>query len=29
MTAKEALEKGYISISDLDSWQIQYVKEPK
>lgn len=29
MTAKEALEKEYISISDLDVWQIQYVKEPK
>lgn len=29
ITAKEALEKGYISISDLDSWEIQYIREPK
>lgn len=29
MTAKEALEKGYITIGDLDLWQIQYIKQPK
>ncbi|MBQ6932583.1 MAG: hypothetical protein IJN38_10685, partial [Clostridia bacterium] len=29
MTAKEALEKGYITIGDLDLWQIKYIKHPK
>ena len=29
MTVKEALEQGYISIDDLDYWEIQYVKQPK